>query len=470
LLLDHLLGALAVSDVLNARPGVAVTDLAYDSRRVSAGTLFFCVPGEHRDGHDHAGDAARRGAAALVVQHPVAVSAPQIIVADSRAAMAPAADRFFGEPTRQLRVIGVTGTNGKTTTSFLVRSILEASGSGCGLIGTVEQRIGGVAEKAARTTGEAIDLQRTFRRMLDAGDRACAMEVSSHALALHRVDDVRFAAAIFTNLTHDHLDFHGSMEEYFAAKQTLFDGRCPRAVNADDAYGARLAAELRFGVNAAGDVRAEQVMTALDATRFRLVTPAGDTPVTLRLRGAFNVANALAAAAGALLVGVALPSIQAGLAALAGVPGRFETVDAGQPFMVVVDYAHTPDALANVLRAARGVSDGRVLVVFGCGGDRDRGKRPQMGRVAAALADDVIVTTDNPRSEDPEAIIREIVAGTTTPVTIEPDRRRAIHTAIGRAGAGDVVVIAGKGHEQGQETCGETTPFDDRHVAREALT
>jgi UDP-N-acetylmuramoyl-L-alanyl-D-glutamate--2,6-diaminopimelate ligase len=467
-LLDRLLEVLDVRTLVGRRDAVDVADLAYDSRRVTAGALFVCVPGAVVDGHEHAAAAVAAGAVALVAERPLDVAVPQAIVADARGAMAPLADRFFGEPTRTLRVAGVTGTNGKTTTAFVTRAILEAAGGTCGLLGTIEQRVGGTAEPVERTTPEAIDLQRTFRRMLDAGDRACAMEVSSHALELHRVDGVRFAAAAFTNLSQDHLDFHGSMEDYFAAKARLFDGRCPSATNAADPYGRRLDATIRYGTGDA-EVRADELVLDASGSRFRLVTPAGSIPVRTRLRGAFNVANVLAAASLGYLTEVPLAAIAEGIATVPGVPGRLEPVEAGQPFTVLVDYAHTPDALATVLTTARGITRGRLIVVFGCGGDRDRAKRPLMGEVAAALADDVVVTSDNPRSEDPDAIIAEIVAGIGRPVTVEPDRRTAIRLALARAAADDVVVIAGKGHEQGQERAGRKVPFDDRLVAREAL-
>ncbi len=467
-LLDHLLGALDVRAVLHGRDGVEIADLAHDSRRVRAGSLFVCVPGALSDGHDHAAAAVAAGAVALVCERALDVAVPQAVVADARAAMAPLADRFFGEPTRTLRVAGVTGTNGKTTTSYVTRSIMTAADVPCGLLGTIEQIVGGTAEPVERTTPEAIDLQRTLRRMVDAGDRACAMEVSSHALDLHRVDGVRFAAAAFTNLSQDHLDFHGTMEEYFAAKARLFDGRCPTATNAADAYGSRLDATIRYGAPDA-DVRADDLRLEPGGSWFRLVTPAGEVPVQTRLRGAFNVANVLAAASLAHLMEVPLQAIAAGIEAVSGVPGRLEPVEAGQPFTVLVDYAHTPDALETVLQTARGITRGRLIVVFGCGGDRDRAKRPLMGEVAARLADDVVVTSDNPRSEDPDAIIAEILAGIGRPVLVERDRRTAIRIALSRADEVDVVVIAGKGHEQGQETAGSKLPFDDRLVALEAL-
>ena len=468
MLLTDLLGPVRTPG--NALPleGVDVADLAYDSRRVEPGTLFFCVPGLVTDGHDHAPQAAERGACALVVERPLDVALPQAVVPSVRAAMGPAADRLFGEPSRALTVLAVTGTNGKTTTAFLQAAILAAAGHPTGLLGTVERRVGGVAETAARTTPEAIDLHRDLARMVAAGDTACAMEVSSHALDQHREGGVRFAAAAFTNLTRDHLDYHPDMEAYFQAKARLFDGRCPRAVNADDPYGRRLEAEARFAVSDAGaDVRAEDVRLAADGTTFRLRSPWGDADVALGLVGRFNVENALAAAASAGLAGVGLDAIARGLGDLPGVPGRMQVV--GREPTVVVDYAHTPDALEHVLAALRPLTRGRLVVVFGCGGDRDRGKRPEMARVACALADRVLVTSDNPRTEDPLAIIADVLAGAGPDAEVEPDRAAAIRRAVEGAAADDVVLVAGKGHEQGQEVAGVVTPFDDAAVVREAL-
>jgi len=327
-----------------------------------------------------------------------------------------------------------------------------------------------VSEPAVRTTTEAIDLHRDFGRMVDAGDTACAMEVSSHALEQQRVGGVTFAAAAFTNLTRDHLDYHPTMEAYFAAKALLFDGRCPTATNADDAYGRQLSAGVRFGMATANaEVRAEQIVLGPTSTRFRLCSPWGDVDIETHLVGLFNVENALAAASTAGLAGIGIEAIAAGLAATPGVPGRLEVVSDGKPFAVIVDYAHTADALANVLRAVRELATGRVIVVFGCGGDRDRGKRPEMARVACDLADHVFITSDNPRSEDPQAIVDEALVGADGDVDVELDRRTAIARAIELAEQGDVVLIAGKGHEQGQDTGGIVTPFDDRVVAREVL-
>jgi UDP-N-acetylmuramoyl-L-alanyl-D-glutamate--2,6-diaminopimelate ligase len=463
-----------------AAGGLEITSLAYDNRAVRPGTLFFCVPGFTRDGHDFATDAIAAGAVALVVERPLDLGVPEIRVASVRAAMAPAAAAFYGDPTASLTTIGVTGTNGKTTTAFLVQALLEADGRQTGLLGTVKSMIGGAERPVERTTPEAIDLQRTFREMLDGGDAACAMEVSSHALDLHRADAIHFAAAIFTNLTQDHLDFHGTMEEYFQAKRSLFADHRPQnaVINVDDPYGARLAAELPDAITFATErqaiYRATAVQTNLGGSRFTVRGPDGVTELRSPLPGRFNVYNVLGALAAVRAVGVPIDVAAAAIETAGHVPGRFQPVDAGQDFAVLVDYAHTPDSLENVLRAARGLVAGtpgrRVHVVFGCGGDRDRGKRPMMGEIATRLADRVIVTSDNPRSEDPEAIIGEILIGTGPGVDHDADRRVAINAAIAGARQGDVVVIAGKGHEQGQEfEGGRKVPFDDVTVARQAL-
>jgi UDP-N-acetylmuramoyl-L-alanyl-D-glutamate--2,6-diaminopimelate ligase len=473
--LEALIRALAPSEVTGARP-VAIGDLAYDTSKVTKGALFFCVPGERVDGHELAWEAVERGAAALVVERELEVGVPQLVVPDARAAMAVAADAFFGEPTKELDVVGVTGTNGKTTTTFLLHSMLAAAGREPGLVGTVEWMVGGERRPAPFTTPEAIDLQRLFREMLTAGDRSVAVEASSHGAAFRRLDRVRFDALVFTNLSQDHLDLHGTMEEYFHAKRRLFTGLQPppAAVNVGDEWGRRLAADLTdlhraplvtFGLDEGAEVRPEQLELTARGSRFRAAGIEVETP----LRGIFNVENVLGAVATGLLLDLDGTAIAEGIARVDGVPGRFEAIDEGQPFAVVVDYAHTPDSLETVLRAARGLGDGKVIAVFGAGGDRDRGKRPLMGKVAVELADVAIVTSDNPRSEDPVAIIQDVLQGAGVDVEIDPDRRAAIHRAVGLAEPGDVVVIAGKGHEQGQDIAGTVHPFDDRTVAREAL-
>jgi UDP-N-acetylmuramoyl-L-alanyl-D-glutamate--2,6-diaminopimelate ligase len=473
--LEALIRALAPREVSGART-VEIADLSYDTRAVTAGAAFFCVAGARVDGHTLAWEAIERGAVALVVERVLETDIPQLVVDDARAAMAVAADAFFGEPTRELELAGVTGTNGKTTTAFLLHSILEAAGRRTGLVGTVQWIVGGERRAAPFTTPEAIDLQRLFREMLTAGDRAAAVEASSHGAALRRLDRVRFDALVFTNLSQDHLDLHGTMEDYFLAKRRLFTGPQPppAAVNVGSEWGRRLADDLRdlhraplvtFGLGDDAEVRAEELEIDVRGSRFR----AAGIEIETSLRGLFNVENVLGAVAAGLLLDLEEDAIAEGIAGVSDVPGRFEVVDEGQPFAVVVDYSHTPDSLATVLRAARGLGDGRVIAVFGAGGDRDRGKRPLMGKVAAELADVAIVTSDNPRSEDPLAIIQDVLQGTGVDVEIDPDRRSAIQRAIGLAGPGDVVVVAGKGHEQGQDVSGVIHPFDDRAVVREAL-
>jgi UDP-N-acetylmuramoyl-L-alanyl-D-glutamate--2,6-diaminopimelate ligase len=455
-------------------PAVEISGLAYSSGSVAPGYLFFCVRGFKADGHDFAADAVERGAAALVCERPLGLGVPEVIVPDARAAMGPVAARFQGDPTSELRVVGVTGTNGKTTTTYLIRAILEAAGIRTGLLGTVTSIVGGQEEPVERTTPEAIDLQRTFRRMLDAGDAACAMEVSSHALELGRAEGIHFASRVFTNLTQDHLDFHPDMEAYFLAKRRLFDDEGPAIVNLDDEYGRRIAAEVRgvvtYAIDTEADYRARDVEFDPGGSRFTCATPDGEVRIETRLPGLFNVSNALAAAAAARSLDVPLDTVVAALADAGRVPGRFEPVDEGQEFTALVDYAHTPDSLENVLRAARQITRGRLHVVFGAGGDRDSAKRPLMGRAASELADRVIVTSDNPRSEDPDSIVDQILAGAGPDAEREVDRRRAIELAVATAEPGDVVVVAGKGHEQGQEfEGGRKEPFDDVTVVREAL-
>lgn len=471
-------------------PQTQIAALAYHTRDVAAGTLFVCVRGFTHDGHEHAAEAVRRGAVALACERRLPLDVPQLVVPSTRAAMPLLAARFHGDPSRRLEVVGVTGTNGKTTTAHLLAAMFEASGRRSGVLGTVSNRVGGQDEPVRLTTPESLDLQALLARMVAAGDVACVMEVSSHALALGRTAGVRFAAAVFTNLSRDHLDFHADLEEYYAAKRRLFlgDGEVPAAtiavVNVSGAWGRRLAAECRpaYGlrlwtcaVEEAADVRAVALELAADGAAFTLVAPrAGlEQRLEVRLAARFNVENALTAATAALALGLPVDAALRGLSAAQGIPGRFEAVRGGQPFTVLVDYSHTPDSLENALLAARSVAAGRVLVVFGCGGDRDRGKRPLMGGLAARLADLSYVTSDNPRSEDPGAIIAEILAGVPAQrratVTVEADRRRAIELAVAAARPGDVVLIAGKGHEQGQIFADRKVPFDDRRVAAEAL-
>jgi UDP-N-acetylmuramoyl-L-alanyl-D-glutamate--2,6-diaminopimelate ligase len=391
--------------------------------------------------------------------------------------MGAAAARFNRAPSGEIKVIGVTGTNGKTTTAWIVRSLIESCGQRCGLIGTVATIVGGNELGAVRTTPEAIELHGLLRQMADAGDTSAAIEVSSHALELGRVDGVDFAAAVFTNLTQDHLDFHGDLESYWQSKKRLFTEHEPKfsIVNIDDPKGRELAAELKgavtFGLDSDADWSASAVATRIDGSSFTLSHPHGKVQVDTRLPGLFNVRNVLAALAAVSSLGFELePTVEA-LAEVHGVPGRFENIVNGQPFAVLVDYAHTPDSLENVLKSARALTESRVICVVGCGGDRDRSKRPLMGGIAAELSDLAIITSDNPRSEDPQAIIDEVAAGATGRAQTVIDREDAIRLALTSAEPGDVVLIAGKGHEQGQEFAdGIKVPFDDRKVAASVLT
>lgn len=455
-----------------------VTGVAYRSDHVEPGDAFFCVPGFVTDGHDWAADAVSRGAAALVVQHVLPLNVPQFVVDDTREALAFASSRIFGEPSKAMDVVGVTGTNGKTTTTYLIDSILRADGRTTGVIGTVETRVGNERIPAPRTTPESTDLHGLFAGMRDAGVTGCAMEVSSHAIDLHRVDAVRFAVAAFTNLTQDHLDYHHTLEEYFSVKKRLFTDFDVdvRVVNIDDPMGASIAAEvagcITVGVTPAADVRATDIELTASGSVFVLQTPTGSRPVRLPLAGAFNVSNALVAAGCGIGLGLSLETVVAGLEGAPQVPGRMERVECGQPFSVVVDYAHTPDSLEKAIASVKQVCEGRTIVVFGCGGDRDPEKRPLMGAAAARGADIAVVTSDNPRSEDPVGIILQIEdgmhdGGAKREVVV--DRRQAIERAIALAQPGDTVLIAGKGHEDYQIFSDRTVHFDDREVAREVL-
>ncbi|WP_274363323.1 UDP-N-acetylmuramoyl-L-alanyl-D-glutamate--2,6-diaminopimelate ligase [Paenibacillus thermotolerans] len=467
-----------------------VTGVTADSRHVTPGCLFICVPGYTVDGHDYAEAAANQGAAALVVERELPLHLPQLVVRDAKRAMARIASRMYGYPSRELKVIGVTGTNGKTTTAMLIEGILSAAGFETGLMGTVRTKVGGVTKESKNTTADALALQSTFRSMRDAGAQYCVMEVSSHALEQGRVIGTDFRTAVFTNLTQDHLDYHGTMEQYAAAKE-LFFARLGNAeenhgpgkfavLNADDPVHARYkrvtAAEtITYGIDSEADVRASDIRMSAQGTSFRLSSFAGDAYVNVKLIGKFNVYNALAAIAATLAERLPLAAVVAALESIPGVEGRVEPVDAGQPFAVLVDYAHTPDGLLNVLNTVNEIKRGRVITVFGCGGDRDKTKRPIMGRIAAERSDYAIVTSDNPRSEHPESIMRDIEAGILeagverTRYELIADRKRAIEKAVEMAGPEDVVLIAGKGHETYQIIGGATYEFDDRAVAREAI-
>jgi UDP-N-acetylmuramoyl-L-alanyl-D-glutamate--2,6-diaminopimelate ligase len=463
-----------------------VTAVAYDSRRVAQGAVFVALRGLKADGALFAPQALARGAIAIVAETPPpdGVTAPWLTVADARLALALLADRFYEHPSRQMRVVGVTGTNGKTTTAYLLASILDAAGLAAGMLGTVAYRIGGEEREASRTTPEAPDVQLLLREMIDRGCRSAVMEVSSHALSLKRVDAMRFAAGVFTNLTRDHLDFHADMEGYFAAKRRLFEllpRDAPGIVNADDPRAAALVEvcgrPITYGINRPADVTPGPIEIALGGLAFDIRTPRGAVAIRSRLVGRPNVYNILAATATAVALDVPADAIARGVKELAGVPGRFEVVSApGDDVTVVVDYAHTDDALRNLLETARPLAPQRLITVFGCGGDRDRTKRPLMGMVAARLSDVVIVTSDNPRSEDPARIIEEIrrgippgSGGPAREVLEVVDRAEAIDRAVTMAGAGDVVLIAGKGHEKYQQIGGRVLPFDDGEAGRAAL-
>jgi UDP-N-acetylmuramoyl-L-alanyl-D-glutamate--2,6-diaminopimelate ligase len=454
-----------------------VAGLAYRTDDVEARALFFCVPGSRADGHDFAAEAVARGAASLVVERRLDLDVAQALVPSVREAMGPVAASFYGHPADAMTLVGITGTNGKTTTTYLVEAVLAAAGRRPGVIGTTGVRMAGRVVPFPRTTPEAPDLQRLFADMADDGIDAVAMEVSSHGLQQHRVGGLGFDVAAFTNLTQDHLDYHATMEEYFEAKALLFTPALASAavLNVDNDAGRELERRTRgslptltYGVAADADVRATDVETSAAGIAFRVDGRAFRSD----LRGRFNVENALAAVAIGRALGLDEDLVAGAIASVRGVPGRVEPVDAGQDFLVLVDYAHTPDSVENVLRAARELGRGRVVVVLGCGGDRDRAKRPLMGRAATANADLTVLTSDNPRSEDPLAILADIEPGAREgggEYVVEPDRRAAIARAVRDAHAGDVVVIAGKGHEPYQELADGTIAFDDREVAAEEL-
>ena len=476
-----LLDALPDKEVKGEVPA-QVAGLAYDSRRITPGRLFVAIRGLKTDGHRFIPEVLARGAAGVVAEHPDPLPGERwfrVLVSDTRDALARLADAYFDFPSRNLLLVGITGTNGKTTTSYLVDALLQAMGHVTGVIGTIQYRIGSAGRPAGQTTPEALELQALLAEMRDAGVTACAMEVSSHALELRRVEGIRFRVGIFTNLTQDHLDFHGTMARYQAAKARLFAMLPPDGwalLNADDSAHHAMAAETRarvltYGLDPAAQIRATRWDSTLKGVTMTVETPAGGLQIASPLIGGHNVSNLLAATGVGIALGIPPRRIAEVLAEVHAVPGRFERVEAGQPFLVVVDYAHTPDALERVIETARRLTPGRLGVVFGCGGDRDRGKRPPMGEIAARLADFTWITSDNPRSEDPELIIREILAGvgSSESVAIFPDRREAIRAALRWARSGDTVLIAGKGHETGQIIGNTVHPFDDREVARAIL-
>ena len=481
-------GLIRADDALRAAAVVGVvTGIAYDSRAITPGQVFVALRGQHADGASFARQAIERGAAAVVSEQaaPDGVHVPWAIVGDARLALAVLAAAFYRDPSREMRVIGITGTNGKTTTAYLIASIFDAAGIRCGILGTVGYRIGDEVREATRTTPEAPEVQALLREMVDKQCGACAIEVSSHALSLRRVDGIAFAAAIFTNLTRDHLDFHADMDDYFRAKRRLFEmlpRDAPSLVNLDDPRGATLVEAggrpMTYAINRPADVTPGPLSFSLGGLSLDVHTPRGALHVTSKLVGRPNVYNILAAVSAATALDVPLASIERGLQSLEGVPGRFEVVsDARDEVTVVVDYAHTDDALRNLLETARPLAPGRLITVFGAGGDRDRTKRPLMGAVAGRLSDLIVITSDNPRSEDPNRIIEEIQRGITPDTRRDSaqalltivDRGAAIAKAIELARSGDVVLVAGKGHEKYQVIGDRTLPFDDVAVAREAL-
>lgn len=486
----ELSGLFAVSKIIGDG-NVEITGVQSDSRQAGPGDLFICVRGLKVDGHRFADKAVEQGAVALVVEEPLPLDVPMLVVKDARFAMSVIANHFYGYPSHSMKVLGVTGTNGKTTTTYMLEKILNDRGFRTGLMGTVRMRIGDEVFPTENTTQEALELQRNFRRMVEAGTEYCIMEVSSHALDLGRVKSTRFRSALFTNLTQDHLDYHKTMEEYRAAKGLFFSRlgngvakteaeRSYAVLNADDPAGSHYARQaavetLTYGIENDADIRATDIRITAKGTGFRLTTFKGATDIHLKLVGKFNVYNSLGAVAVALLEGVSLEQVKESLEALPSVEGRMEAVDEGQDFLVLVDYAHTPDGLENALAAVKEVAEGRIITVFGCGGDRDRTKRPKMGRIAALYSDYVIVTSDNPRSEEPEAILADIEPGVTDAgltgerYAMIADRRTAIQKAIEMASPKDVVLIAGKGHETYQLVKGATLHFDDREEARFAL-
>lgn len=458
-----------------------ILSISQDSRGVMPGSLFVAMGGYETDGHLFAETAVRKGAVAVLAEHPLPGCPGTVLVnpaADNRPLLAELAAKFYGEPWEELITVGITGTNGKTSTARMLKWILDSAGMTSGLMGTVGHIVGGTALKATVTTPGSLETAALMRSMLDEGDRCCVMEVSSHALSLCRVEAVRFDSAVFTNITHDHLDFHGTMEAYLQAKLHLLDLLKPRGEVVMGTYSPGWPAvpgAVTFGMAAEDSARISGITVGADGTSFGLELSGETVQVRMKAAGRFNAYNAAGALASAAGLGLDLAAAAASLADFPGVPGRFELVDRGQPFLVAVDYAHTPDALHRVLSQGDELKEGRLIVVFGAGGDRDRSKRPIMGRLASRLADVVVVTSDNPRTEDPEAIIGEILAGIDPVdldgerVHVEPDRRLAIRTAIGLACPGDVVLIAGKGHEDYQILGTDRIHFDDREEAAAAL-
>lgn len=455
-----------------------IKSIEYDSRKVCDGALFFCICGYKTDGHNYAASAVENGASALVVTRKLELNVPQVLVKDGREAMAFIAREFYGRPDERLRMIGITGTNGKTTSTYMIKSVLEGCGIKTGLIGTITNMIGSRELPTEHTTPESPDLFALLNRMAKEGCEAVVMEVSSHSLELKRVSGITYESAVFTNLTQDHLDFHGNFENYMAAKKKLFAASRRAAINMDDDAAPYMTQgldieTLRFGINDKAQVSARNIEITAKGVSYDLVTPKGALPIRLRIPGIFSVYNSLGSAAACLNLGIGLGAIKAGLEAMPSVAGRFEVLETGErPYTIILDYAHTPDGLENTLKTVREFARGRIIPVFGCGGDRDKGKRSQMGEIAGRLSTYAIITSDNPRTEDPMDIIKAVESGMKTTgceyICIE-NRREAIKYAIENALPEDIIVLAGKGHETYQEINGVKHPFDEKIVVKELL-
>jgi UDP-N-acetylmuramoyl-L-alanyl-D-glutamate--2,6-diaminopimelate ligase len=464
---------------IDGEPDIEISGIYYDSRQVKGGSLFFCIEGYRADGHDYAASAVEKGAAAVVLRKdiPLPEGVTKVFVPDTRKAMGLIASAFYGKPSEDLLLFGVTGTNGKTTTTYMIKSILEQAGKKTGLIGTIANMIGSRMIPAERTTPESPDLQKLMRDMVNEKVNAAVMEVSSHSLALHRVIGCTYDIGIFTNLTQDHLDFHGTFENYLAAKKKLFEQSRLAIINVDDESGREILKDLEcqyftYGIYKPADIYARDIEIMVDGVSFNLHILGGKISIVLSIPGIFSVYNALAAAAACYAAGISLKDIQKGLTSIKGVPGRFETLDTGTGFSIILDYAHTPDGLENILKTARGLTDGRLVTLFGCGGDRDAAKRPMMGEVAGKYSDLCIITSDNPRYEDPVKIIEDILPGiakTHCPYKVIVDRREAIEYAIKNARENDLIILAGKGHETYQIIKGDTYPFDEKEIVAQIL-
>jgi UDP-N-acetylmuramoyl-L-alanyl-D-glutamate--2,6-diaminopimelate ligase len=464
---------------IDGEPDIEISGIYYDSKQVKDGSLFFCIEGYRADGHDYAASAVEKGAAAVVLRKdiPLPEGVTKVFVPDTRKAMGLIASALYEKPSEDLLLFGVTGTNGKTTTTYMIKSILEQAGKKTGLIGTIANMIGSRMIPAERTTPESPDLQKLMRDMVNEKVNAAVMEVSSHSLALHRVIGCTYDIGIFTNLTQDHLDFHGTFENYLAAKKKLFEQSRLAIINVDDESGREILKDLEcqyftYGIYKPADIYARDIEIMVDGVSFNLHILGGKISIVLSIPGIFSVYNALAAAAACYAAGISLKDIQKGLTSIKGVPGRFETLDTGTGFSIILDYAHTPDGLENILKTARGLTDGRLVTLFGCGGDRDAAKRPMMGEVAGRYSDLCIITSDNPRYEDPVKIIEDILPGiakTHCPYKVIVDRREAIEYAIKNARENDLIILAGKGHETYQIIKGDTYPFDEKEIVAQIL-